>query len=56
MNDILLLALLCCCNSGRDNACPANCCDPLSLIVCCLAFSKCLGTGVSSLSTMNCSC
>ena len=53
MNDILLLALLCC-NRSDDTACSPNCCDPLSLIVCCLAFSKCLGTGVSSLSTTGC--
>lgn len=53
MNNTLLLLLLCC---GNNDQSAANCCDPMTLILCCLAFSKCLGTNAANLSNQNCSC
>lgn len=52
MNNLLLLMLLC--FGNQDNQCSANCCDPFTLIVCCLAFSKCLGTNAGNLTNTSC--
>ncbi len=54
MNNMLLLLLLCC--GGNNEQCAANRCDPMTLIICCLAFSKCLGTNSSNLADTNCCC
>lgn len=54
MTDCLGLMLLLLCMrgcGGENNACAGipNSCDPLSLMIACLAFASCLGTNAQDL-------